>query len=76
MAETFAFTNFYGYYIENCLNIGPHAKLIISELLMILCNIQFNGLQYSPIFHKMCLNKLKKSLVIQFFFLSIFVIEK
>ena len=34
MAETFAFTNFYGYYIENFLNIGPHAKLIISELLL------------------------------------------
>ena len=32
MAETFAFTNFYDYYIESCLNIWPHAKLIISEL--------------------------------------------
>ena len=34
MAETFAFTNFYGYYIENFLKIWPHAKLIISELLL------------------------------------------
>ena len=34
MAESFAFTNFYGYYIENCYNIWPHAKLIISELLL------------------------------------------